>query len=57
MMPENPQILLSTVNMKLRDQFSSFDELCDELDEDKDKLLAILNGAGYKYDSEHNQFK
>ncbi len=30
-LPEDPVMLLSFVNMKLRDQYASLDELCDDL--------------------------
>ena len=35
-LPNNPTILLSIINMKLRDFYSSLDKLCDDLDEDKE---------------------
>lgn len=56
-MIENPVILLSIINTKLRDQYSSIEDLCDDLDYEKDKVDAILNGAGYFYDREQNQYK
>ncbi|MBQ8336771.1 MAG: DUF4250 domain-containing protein, partial [Bacteroidaceae bacterium] len=31
-LPNDPMMLLSTVNMYLRDRYSSLDELCDDLD-------------------------
>lgn len=57
MLPKDPAILLSMVNMKLRDKYSSLDDMCDDLDEDKAELEEILAKAGYKYDSSSNQFK
>ena len=30
-LPEDPVMLLSFVNMKLRDQYASLDDLCDDL--------------------------
>ncbi len=57
MISKNPIILLSFVNTKLRDKYSSFDELCDDLKEDKEELEKILNDNGYFYDSSLNQFK
>ena len=33
MLPKNPILLLSIVNTKLRDFYSNFDELCQDLDE------------------------
>lgn len=49
-------MLYSMVNMKLRDQYESLDELCDCEDLDLASLLVRLNAAGYEYDEEHNKF-
>lgn len=55
-LPSNPDMLLSVVNTKLRDEFSSLNELCDTLDVDKEKLISDLKTAGYRYKPEINQF-
>ena len=57
MLPKNPIILLSIVNTKLRDFYSSLDELCQDLDESKDEIIDILASGGYIYDKELNQFR
>ena len=57
MLPKNPILLLSIVNTKLRDFYSNFDELCQDLDESKDEIIDILARAGYIYDKEINQFR
>ena len=57
MLPQDPNILLSYVNTKLRDEYSSLDALCDGLDADKAELAGKLSGAGYAYDPNTNQFK
>lgn len=57
MLPQDPYILLSVVNTKLRDGYSSLDALCGDLDEDKDALTQKLAAAGYVYDPAVNQFK
>ena len=56
MLPNDPFILLSVVNTKLRDQYSSLDELCDDLDEDKEQLIQTLAEAGFTYSPQQNQF-
>ena len=56
MLPKNPVLLLSIVNTKLRDFYSSLDELCQDLDESKDEIIDILARFGYIYDKELNQF-
>ena len=55
-LPTDPNILLSVVNTKLRDDFSSLDDLCDSLDVDKEELIKNLKTAGYRYDPAVNQF-
>lgn len=49
-------MLLSVVNMKLRDSYGSLDALCDDLDIDRDELCRKLSGAGFEYDAENNRF-
>ena len=55
--PSDPDMLLSLINTKLRDDYPSLDDLCDSLDIEKDRILEILEPAGYKYDENQNQFK
>ena len=55
-LPKDPILLLSVVNMKLRDFYSSLDSLCDDLDEDKNEITERLSAAGYEYNEESNQF-
>ncbi len=56
MLPQDPIILLSYVNTKLRDDYPSLDELCGALDVDRDELLRRLEGVNYSYSPERNQF-
>ena len=55
-LPNNAYILLSIINMKLRDFYSSIDTLCDDLDENKEEIDNILNSIGYFYSKQNNQF-
>ena len=60
MLPQDPIILLSYVNTQLRDNFSSLDKLAEGLDlseEEVKEMVGKLEGVGYKYDEEVNQFK
>lgn len=57
MLPQDPYILLSYVNTKLRDEYSSLDALCGGLDANPAELVEKLRGAGYSYDADTNQFK
>lgn len=56
MLPEDPMMLLSVVNTKLRDEYSSLDALCDDMQVDKSALLTRLSAAGFEYNSEQNKF-
>ena len=55
-LPKDPYMLLSVVNMKLRDRYASLAELCDDLDVSQDELVATLAKAGFEYDSANNRF-
>ena len=56
MMPKDPVILLSYVNMKLRDEFPSLSELCAALDADEAAIRETLAALNYEYDAVRNQF-
>ena len=55
MLPLDPDILFSYLNMKLRDSYDSLEALCDDLDEDPSALLARLEAAGFTYDPAQNR--
>ena len=55
-LPTDPIMLLSVVNLKLRDYFKNLDALCEDLDADKPDLCAKLRAVGYEYDAQRNQF-
>lgn len=56
MVPKDPVMLLSFVNMKLRDFYQDVDELCSQIDIDRKELEEKLAGIAYHYDRETNQF-
>jgi len=56
MIPNDPAILLSFVNAKLRDEYESFDELCAALDAPREDILSRLRSIGYEYAEDRNQF-
>ncbi len=56
MLPQDPIILLSYVNTKLRDEYSSLEELCGALDADREELVRILESVNYRYSAQRNQF-
>jgi hypothetical protein len=49
-------MLLSFINMKLRDQFSSLDVLCEDMEIDRIELEEKLGKLGYEYSLENNKF-
>jgi len=55
-LPEDPMMLLSAVNMKLRDTYASLDELCEDMDVNKEVLVKKLADAGFEYSEENNRF-
>lgn len=57
MLPRDPEILVSMINLKLRDMYSDIEALCEDMDEDKAEIEAVLNAAGYKYDAANNQYR
>lgn len=56
MIPNDPVMLLSYVNLKLRDYYQSLDDLCENEDIDKQSLLDKLAKIGYVYNDENHQF-
>lgn len=56
MIPKDPVMLLSFVNLKLRDFYGNLDVLCEELDVSRTELERKLAGIDYHYDKERNQF-
>lgn len=56
MLPKDPAMLLSFVNLKLRDFYRNLDALCEDLDADRQDLTDRLTSIGYHYDEEKNQF-
>lgn len=57
MLPQDPAILLSYLNMKLRNGGLSLQEFCEENDLDQEALEEKLTASGFVYDEERNQFR
>lgn len=55
-LPNDPVMLLSVINTKLRDYYVSLDELCKEMNVSKKELLEKLAMIDYAYDDKKNQF-
>ena len=56
MLPQDPMVLLSYVNTKLRDFYPSLDALCDDLQVEQDEITQKLSSIGFQYDPARNQF-
>lgn len=54
--PQDPDMLLSFVNMKLRDQYDSLQELCSDNDLDINEIVSKLKSVGFEYQSDTNNF-
>ena len=55
-LPVDPIMLLSVVNLKLRDQYKDLDALCEDLDVSRAELEEKLAAVGYAYDAAQNRF-
>ena len=55
-LPKDPMILLSFVNMKLRDFYPSLEAFCEDVGIDQVELKKRLAAIDYEFDAERNQF-
>ncbi len=55
-LPKDPFMLFSHVNMLLRDEYSSLDELCEEKGLNREVIETVLGSAGFEYNKEQNKF-
>lgn len=55
-LPKDPMILFSFINMKLRDEYASLDDLCESLDIDRNRLEKTLADAGFEFNEAGNKF-
>lgn len=57
-LPEDPNMLLSFVNMKLRDgDYRDLEDFCGSMDCDREVLISKLKEAGFDYIPEIKQFR
>ena len=52
MIPSDSVMLLSFLNLKLRDYYKDLDALCDDLDVSKQDITEKLATIDYRYDAE-----
>lgn len=55
-LPQDPFMLMSVVNMKLRDQYDSLDEFCASTSVNREELCQRLSAIGLEYNPETNKF-
>ena len=55
-LPQYPMMLFSVVNTKLRDEYASLDDLCQDMNVDKQKLESELAAVGFEYNAQQNKF-
>ena len=55
-LPKDPYMLLSVLNMKLRDVYADVDALCEDMEADFSEISAAMEKLGYEYSGEANQF-
>lgn len=56
LLPQDPFMLMSYVNMKLRDEYASLDEFCAAEGVERAEVEVKLWGAGFEYNAEGNKF-
>ena len=56
MLPQDPFILLSVVNMKLRDECADLHDLCSSMDVKETDITEKLAAIDYHYDPKTHQF-
>lgn len=56
MIPNDPMLLLSFMNLKLRDFYPSLEAFCEDQDEELEKIVEKLAAIDYHYDRNRNQF-
>mgnify|MGYP003466345668 FL=1 len=50
--PKDPAMLMSWINLKLRDFYGNLDDLCEDLEIDRNEVESILEQAGFEYNDE-----
>ena len=56
MLPSDPDMLASYLNMKLRDRYASLDALCEDLELDRAEIIRKLKEADNDNIPARNQF-
>ncbi|MDE6397050.1 MAG: DUF4250 domain-containing protein [Muribaculaceae bacterium] len=55
--PKDPAMLLSFINMKLRDDYpDGLASLCEDMGVSQEAITSVLASAGFEYSRENNRF-
>ena len=55
-LPKDPYMLLSVVNMKLRDIYPDLESLCEDMEANETEIYESMGKLGYEYSKDDNQF-
>jgi hypothetical protein len=55
-LPHDPFMLMSIINMKLRDYYPTLDALCEDMNIEKEVLTTTLDSIGMEYNPDTNKF-
>ena len=55
-LPKDPIMLMSVINMKLRDFYPTLEALCEDMEIDQAELEDTLKAVGFEYSRENNKF-
>lgn len=55
--PQDPVMLYSFLNTKLRDFYPSLEALCEDMDVNQEEILTKLASMGFVYDEKENRFR
>ena len=55
-LPNDPMMLFSFINMKLRDFYPSLDARCEDMNVEKEVIVRTLKRVGFEYNPAKNRF-
>ena len=55
-LPQDPIMLMSFINLKLRDFYPSLEALCEDLDINRQELVEKMLKAGFEYSETNKKF-
>ncbi len=56
-MPKDPVMLMSFINMKMRDEYRTLEDFCMSYSLDKTRLIAEMENAGFSWLPSVRQFR